>query len=67
MIDALLYMPAHLGKRLASALESGLLAAPYSASSLRSVLGIGEGGEDIVEALLELVFRSKQRIPNGQI
>ncbi len=54
MIDALLDLPDHLRKRLASALESGLLARPYSASSLRSVLGIGEGGEDVVGALLEL-------------
>ncbi len=54
MIDALLYLPDHLRKRLASALESGLLAVPYSASSLRSVLGIGEGGEDVVGALLGL-------------
>ena len=43
MIDALLDLPAHLRKRLASALESGLLAAPYSAASLRSVLGMSGG------------------------
>ncbi len=54
MIDALLDLPDHLRKRLASALESGILAGPYSASSLRSVLGIQEGGEDVVGVLLEL-------------
>jgi hypothetical protein len=54
MIDALLALPAHLRKRLASALESGLLGTPYSAASLRSVLGSQEGGEDFVVALLEL-------------
>ncbi len=54
MIDALLDLPDHLRKRLASALESGLLAGPYSASSLRSGLGIGEGGEGVVGALLGL-------------
>jgi len=54
MIDALLDLPDHLRKRLASALESGILTGPYSASSLRSVLGIGEGGEDVVDALLGL-------------
>ena len=54
MIDALLDLPDHLRKRLASALESGLLAGPYSASSLKSVLGIGDGGEDVVGALLGL-------------
>lgn len=54
MIAALLDQPAHRRKRLASALESGLLAAPYSAASLRSVLGMQEGGEGIAGALLEL-------------
>jgi len=54
MIDALLALPAHLRKRLASALESGLLATPYSATSLRSVLGSQEGGEDVARSLLEL-------------
>ena len=54
MIDALLDLPAHLRKRLANALESGLLATPYSAASLRSVLGIREGGEDVAGALLGL-------------
>lgn len=54
MIDALLDMPAHLRKRLASALESGLLTTPYSAASLRSVLGVGVDGADVVGAMLEL-------------
>jgi phosphatidylserine/phosphatidylglycerophosphate/cardiolipin synthase-like enzyme len=54
MIDALLDLPVHLRKRLASALDSRSLASPYSAASLRSVLGIREGGEDVVGVLLEL-------------
>jgi phosphatidylserine/phosphatidylglycerophosphate/cardiolipin synthase-like enzyme len=54
MIATLLDLPAHLRKRLASALESGLLATPYSTASLRSVLGIPEVGEEVAEALLEL-------------
>ena len=54
MIDALLDLPAHLRKRLASALESGLLGAPSSVTSLRAVLGVREGGEDVAAALLEL-------------
>ena len=54
MIDALLDLPDHLRKRLASALDSALLTPPYSATTLRSVLGIREGGEDVVEALLGL-------------
>jgi phosphatidylserine/phosphatidylglycerophosphate/cardiolipin synthase-like enzyme len=54
MIYALLALPAHLRKRLASALESGILAKPYSTAALRSILGNREGGEDIVAALFEL-------------
>ncbi len=54
MIDDLLDLPAHLRKRLASALESGLIAAPYSAASLRSVLGTREADEGVIVALLEL-------------
>lgn len=54
MIDALLDLSEHVRKRLATALESGMLAPPYSAVSLRSVLGVREGGESIVGALLEL-------------
>jgi len=54
MIDALFDLPSHLRERLASALESGLLVLPPSTASLRSVLGNIEGGEDIVDALLDL-------------
>lgn len=54
MIDALLDLPDHLRKRLASALDSGLLAAPYSAATLRSVVGLQVRGEKVAGALLEL-------------
>ena len=54
MIDALLVLPAHLSKRLAGALDTGLLAPPYSAATLRSAVGLQEHGEDIVATLLEL-------------
>ncbi len=54
MIDALLDLPDHLRKRLASALDSGILAQPYSVATLRSVLAIQEGNEEVVGALLEL-------------
>jgi phosphatidylserine/phosphatidylglycerophosphate/cardiolipin synthase-like enzyme len=54
MIDAILHLPAHLRKRLASALESGLLSSPYPAASLRSAAGIYEGREDVAGVLLEL-------------
>ena len=53
MIDALLRLPAHVGRRLADALESGQLRAPCSSASLQAVLGLREG-EDVVEALGEL-------------
>jgi len=54
MIEALLDLPSHLRERLAMALESGSLSFPCSVTLLRSVLGIREGGEDVVAALLEL-------------
>jgi phosphatidylserine/phosphatidylglycerophosphate/cardiolipin synthase-like enzyme len=54
VIDAVLALPAHFRKRLANALESGLLATPYSAGSLRSVVGTPDAGEDVVRALLNL-------------
>lgn len=54
MIAALRDLPSHLRKRVASALRSGLITTPYSAASLRSVLGTQEGGDGLVGALLEL-------------
>lgn len=54
MTDALLELPAHLRRRLAGALESGLLAPSCSLVALRSVLGLPEGGEDVVAALAKL-------------
>lgn len=53
-MDALLDLPVHLRARLAIALESGLLQMPCSAGALRSVLGILEDGERIVDALRTL-------------
>ncbi|NWG13607.1 MAG: phospholipase, partial [Acidobacteria bacterium] len=57
MIDDLFVLPDHLRRRLANALESGLLAPPYAAASLRSVLGLREGDEKIAAELLELERR----------
>jgi phosphatidylserine/phosphatidylglycerophosphate/cardiolipin synthase-like enzyme len=54
MIRKLLAVPDHIRKRLATALEVGILAPPYSQVGLRSVLGIREGVEDISAALVEL-------------
>ena len=54
MIGALLDLPTHLRKRVASALASGMLAAPYSTTSLRSVMGSEQGCEDVIDALSQL-------------
>ena len=54
MMSALLDLPSHLRERLASALDSGLLTAPGSAASLKSVLGTNEGVDAVVVALAEL-------------
>jgi len=54
MTDALLDLPEHFRKRLASALEASLLTPPYSAVALRSVLGVQEHSEDVIGALLKL-------------
>lgn len=54
MIEAIQNLPSHVLTRLASALKSGTLAMPFSVVSVRSVLGLHEGGEDIAAALIEL-------------
>lgn len=54
MIDPFLSLPAHQRKRLAGALESGLLAPPYTAGSLTSVLGLRSGAEDVSDVLAKL-------------
>src|SRR5262245_60438168 len=54
MTSRLLALPAHLRRRLASALESGQLSTPCSAEALRSTLGLRENGEDIAQALAGL-------------
>lgn len=54
MINAILKLPDHLRKRLTSALDSGYLTPPYLMGTLQSVLGVRDGGEDLVGGLLEL-------------
>ena len=54
MIQALAHLPAHLRRRLCSALEAGVLSAPYTAKSLGSVLGLEIGGDGIARDLREL-------------
>jgi len=53
MTGALFALPAHVRRRLAGALESGMLAAPYSAGAVGTALGVSDG-TDIVGALTEL-------------
>lgn len=53
-MESLLGLPAHLRHRLVAALESGLLAAPYSPASIRSVLALPEGAEAVALALIDL-------------
>lgn len=54
MTEVLLGLPAHVRKRLASALDAGQLPTPCSAAALRSVLGLNEGSESVVQGLSEL-------------
>ena len=55
MTGALLALPAHLRRRLADALDAGVLAGPFTLASLQSVLGVQVGGEDVVAALTALM------------
>jgi phosphatidylserine/phosphatidylglycerophosphate/cardiolipin synthase-like enzyme len=54
MIDALFDLPTHLRRRLAGALESGMIGAQCSLGSLRAVLDLREGAEDVAAALVQL-------------
>jgi phosphatidylserine/phosphatidylglycerophosphate/cardiolipin synthase-like enzyme len=54
MIDTISNLPSHLRERLAHALQSGLIAAPYSSMSVRSVLGNTNGDDEVVADLLTL-------------
>ena len=51
MTQPLLDLPAHQRRRLALALESGVLAAPFTPESVRSVLGIGDAAPALIAAL----------------
>ena len=54
MTAALVELPAHLRRRLRDALQSRRLSPPYSQAALRSALGLSEGGEDVLQALVKL-------------
>ena len=51
VIDTLLEIPAHVRGRLASALESGLLAPPGSAMAVRAT--VGDGHEEAILQVLQ--------------
>ncbi len=51
MIDALIGLPSALQRRLAGALESGLLAPPYTGASVRSTVGVHDNR--VIDALHE--------------
>jgi len=54
MTDAFLALPPHVRRRLAQALESGLLNMDCSLTALQSAAGVGEGGEALLLSLGEL-------------
>lgn len=54
MTETLLALPSHLRRRLVDALASGMLGEATSATSIRSTLGLTEGGETIAAALRDL-------------
>jgi len=54
MLDALHTLPAHVRKRLAGALESGVLAPPYSEVAVRAAAGVSQGAEQVAQALSDL-------------
>jgi len=54
LIDAVFVLPAHLRRRLVDALAAGRLSVPCTPTSLRSAIGLTEGGEAVAEALADL-------------
>ena len=54
MTEALLALPAHLRKRLAQALDAGMLAPPYARAAVDAAVGRATDGEAVSRALGEL-------------
>ena len=54
MTEVLLALPAHLRKRLAQALDSGMLAPPYGTSAVVAAVGGASDAELVARALAEL-------------
>ena len=51
MIEDLLRLPAHLRRRLAGALETGLLSPPYTIAAVKSGLGLGDDATQTMPVL----------------
>ena len=51
MTDALVSLPPHLRKRLEGALDTGLITTSSSPATVRSVLGLRDGGEKLLDNL----------------
>ena len=51
MTDALVSLPPHLRRRLEGALDTGLITTSSSPATVRSVLGLRDGGEELLENL----------------
>jgi phosphatidylserine/phosphatidylglycerophosphate/cardiolipin synthase-like enzyme len=54
MLDTLLSLPPHLRTQLKAALQSGLVAPPYSPTALRAATSIAERSDEVISALAEL-------------
>ena len=54
MTDALVSLPPHVRRRLEGALDTGMIAASSSAATVRSAVGLREGGDDLLEDLKAL-------------
>ncbi|MEX1263845.1 MAG: DISARM system phospholipase D-like protein DrmC [Actinomycetota bacterium] len=54
MLEPLLTLPAHLRTQLGAALESGLVAPPYSVPAVRAATGIADESDEVVAALTQL-------------
>ena len=54
MLETLLSLPPHLRRQLRTALDSGLVAPPYSIAAIRSATGVADGSDEVIAALTEL-------------
>ena len=66
MTDALVDLPPHLRRRLERALDTGFVTASCSAGTLRSVLGLRGGGDDLV-ADGEAVFMTSTNLTDAAL